>query len=221
MKTSEQCNEIFKAMAIAQGEMTPAIKDSTNPHFKSSYADINSVWNSIRVPLSKNGISVFQDVITTQLGVSVTTILGHSSGQFMEFGPLELPLTKRDAHGIGSGISYAKRYALCAILGISSIEEDDDGNSSVGYTAVPSAKNVISPIQSRPNPSIISKEQIDLLNNLLPQCSELFRHSVDDFLAQNGILGILNLTKDQYKSIYANAKVDAIRQKKNEATNGS
>jgi len=201
MRTSEQCNEIFKAMAIAQGEMNPAIKDSTNPHFKSSYADLHSVWNSIRTPLSKNGISVFQDVVTTQLGVSVTTILGHSSGQFMEFGPLEIPLTKRDAHGVGSGISYAKRYALCAILGVSSADEDDDGNSSVGFTAE-------TPKISPKSPTI-SKEQVKVLKDLFRKCPSDYEEYIDKYLRDQNIEGLEKMPVSMFDVILQQANTIA------------
>jgi hypothetical protein len=130
MKTSEQITEIAKAMAKAQGEMRPAIKDATNPAFRSKYADLTSVWDACRGPLTGNGITVWQDVETHADGIAVTTRLAHVSGQWVEFGPLVLPLAKKDAHGVGSATSYAKRYALSAAVGIVS-DEDDDGNAAV------------------------------------------------------------------------------------------
>lgn len=196
MEMSEQCDEIFKAMAIAQGEMTPAIKDSTNPHFRSKYSDLNSVWAAIRAPLSKNGISVFQDVITTQTGVSVTTLLGHSSKQWIKFGPLEIPLIKRDAHGIGSATSYAKRYALCAIVGVSSEDEDDDGNSAIVSNGAP-----------RPSgPILISKDQAQVLNDTLNQCHPEYYKEVLNHLKSQGILSINQLPISLYDRVLNAAK---------------
>lgn len=131
MKTSEQINEIAKAMAVAQNEMKPAIKDSINPHFKSKYSNIESVWEAIRQPLTSNGLTIWQDVTTEERSVAITTRIVHISGQWVEFGPLSVPLAKMDAHGVGSAISYGKRYSLCAAVGVVSGEEDDDGNLAI------------------------------------------------------------------------------------------
>lgn len=136
MNTSPEINEIAKAMALAQSQMRPAIKDSTNPHYKSRYSDISSVWDSIRDPITSNGMTIWQDVTTQEKAVSVTTRIVHSSGQWVEFGPLSIPITKQDAHGVGSGVSYAKRYSLCAAVGVVSSDEDDDANHAVGKAKV-------------------------------------------------------------------------------------
>jgi hypothetical protein len=128
MQTSESINEVAKAMALAQGSIRPASKSSVNPHLKSKYADIASVWDAIREPLSTNGLAALQDLTADEFGVSVKTRIVHSSGQWMEFGPLAIPMTKRDPQGFGSACTYAKRYALCAVLGIVSGDEDDDGD---------------------------------------------------------------------------------------------
>jgi hypothetical protein len=130
MKTSEQINDLAAASAKAQGAMRAAVKDSTNPHYKSKYADLTAVWEACRQPLADNDLTVWQDVTSpeTALGIGVTTRLVHSSGQWVEFGPLIVPLSKADAHGVGSATSYAKRYALAAALGVTS--EDDDGNAA-------------------------------------------------------------------------------------------
>lgn len=139
MTTSEQINEIAAACAKAQLDLKPAVKDAVNPAFKGSkYADLAAIVEASRV-YAKYGIAVFQDVTTGEAGASVTTRLAHSSGQWIEFGPLTIPMAKRDAHGAGSATTYAKRYALSAALGISS-DEDDDGNAaSQGTTARPQA----------------------------------------------------------------------------------
>ena len=130
MKTSEQINDLAAASAQAQGAMKAALKDSTNPHYKSKYADLTAVWDACRGPLTDNGLTVWQDVVSpeTALGIGVITRIVHSSGQWVEFGPLIVPLSKHDAHGVGSATSYAKRYALAAAIGVTS--EDDDGNAA-------------------------------------------------------------------------------------------
>jgi hypothetical protein len=133
MKTSETINEIAAAMCKAQGAMRPALKDATNPAYRSKYADLTAVWDACREPLTKNGITVWQDVTCELGGVSVTTRLVHTSGQWVEFGPLTVPLAKPDAHGVGSATSYGKRYGLSAAIGVVS-DDDDDGNGAVGRT---------------------------------------------------------------------------------------
>src|SRR5690554_1033431 len=114
MKTSENINEIAAAMNLAQRAMRPAVKDSTNPHFRSKYSDLSSVMDAIREPIGNHGLSVWQDATLDDSGVNVTTRIVHVSGQWVEFGPLTIPLSNRDAHAVGSACSYGKRYALCA-----------------------------------------------------------------------------------------------------------
>lgn len=130
MKTSEAINEICDALSKAQGQFKAAKKESINPHFKSKYADLASVWDAVREPLAVNGLTVLQDVTTGEKSVSISTRVAHKSGQWIEFGPLSVPLSKNDAHGVGSAISYSKRYSLSSALGIAS-DEDDDGNHAV------------------------------------------------------------------------------------------
>lgn len=134
MNRSDNVNELFAAMAKAQMEMTGAKKDSTNPHFRSAYADLASVREASLPHLNKHGIAVIQSPRLVSVGehewnVEVDTYLGHSSGQFMS-DTLAVIVSKPDAQGIGSAITYARRYALGAIAGVA--PEDDDGNAAVG-----------------------------------------------------------------------------------------
>lgn len=164
MKTSDQVNEIAKAMATAQGEIKPAIKESLNPHFKAKFCSLTSIWDAIRDPLSRNGISVLQDAQSSVDAVTITTRLIHSSGQWLEFGPLSIPLTKKDAHGIGSAITYAKRYSLASAVGVVS-DEDDDGNSACKAEDKKTEDN--KPEQK------ISYHQIKVINEILDKDPEL------------------------------------------------
>ncbi len=147
MKTSENINEIAKAMSLAQQQMKPALKDNINPHFKSRYSDISAVWEAIRDPITTNGLTIWQDVITQEKSVSVTTRIVHLSGQWVEFGPLNIPLSKFDAHGVGSSTSYAKRYALCAAVGVVSGDEDDDANQAVSVQRDKQSKTITKPVE--------------------------------------------------------------------------
>ena len=133
MTTSDTIDLISGALAKAQGAMKPAVKDANNPAFKSKYADLAAVWDACRGPLTANGIGVVQDVILIGDKIAVSTRLCHSSGQWIEFGPLPVPSMKQDAHGVGSATSYARRYGLSAAVGITA--DDDDGNAAVGKTS--------------------------------------------------------------------------------------
>jgi hypothetical protein len=132
MIKSEAINELATALAKAQGEICAAKKDSENPFFKSKYADLASVWSAIKEPLSKNGLSIVQTIDCKKddlFEVYVETVLLHSSGQFLTS---LIPVRAKDdsAQGMGSAITYARRYALAAIVGV--YQDDDDGNAASG-----------------------------------------------------------------------------------------
>lgn len=121
--------DLAAALCKAQAQMEGAKKDANNPHFKSKYADLASVWDAIRGPLTSNGLSVVQLLRSIQGGVEVETILMHASGQQIS-DVFAVPASKQDAQGYGSAATYARRYALMAMVGVA--PEDDDGNAAVG-----------------------------------------------------------------------------------------
>lgn len=133
MRMSDQINDLAAALVKAQGEIGGAKKDSENPHFRSSYADLASVWDACRAPLTKHGLCVMQfPRLTVSDGgvlLDLETVLAHTSGQFMAE-TLSVIVSKPDAQGIGSALTYARRYALSAVVGVA--PEDDDGESAVG-----------------------------------------------------------------------------------------
>jgi hypothetical protein len=124
MNQSEQINELITALAKAQGQMKAAIKDSTNPHFKSKYADLASVWDACRDPLSNNGLAVTQTVTCDTDKQVLITMLGHSSGQWIRSN-MVLPIQKGGPQELGSCLSYCRRYSLAAMVGV--FQDDDDG----------------------------------------------------------------------------------------------
>lgn len=129
MNQSQEIKELAGALTKAQSALKPASKDGTNPHFKSSYATLQSVWDAARAVLTPNGLSVVQTFEDGEADcVKLRTTLLHSSGQWIS-GVLTLKPTKADPQGAGSAITYARRYALAAILGIVA-DEDDDGNAA-------------------------------------------------------------------------------------------
>ena len=124
---SDEVNKLAEALSKAQGQMENAIKDSENPYFRSRYADLASVWEAARKPLSANGLAVTQTSEFNLEAVTVVTTLLHSSGQWLR-GTLAMKPVKNDPQGIGSCLTYSRRYALAAILGIA--QADDDGNEA-------------------------------------------------------------------------------------------
>jgi hypothetical protein len=132
MAQSDEINELAKALSAFQSQVGGAKKDSTNPFFKSSYADLESVWEAIREPLAKNLLSITQtlDYFETAEGVVVDVLetqLNHPSGQWKN-GRHALKPTKPDPQSQGSAITYARRYGLTAILGV--YQTDDDGEAA-------------------------------------------------------------------------------------------
>ena len=123
---SPELDKLSAALAKAQSEMEGAKKESTNPFFKSSYADLHAVIKSAFPYLSKYGLSVSQGNEIVPGAVCVTTTLMHSSGQWLR-SKVKLPLSKVDAQGVGAAITYGRRYGLSAIVGIA--QYDDDANS--------------------------------------------------------------------------------------------
>lgn len=144
MKTSDNIGEIAGALAAAQAQMGAALKDSTNPHFKSRYADLASVVEATRPHLAAHGIAIVQmaETIKETGEVAVTTALLHKSGQIIAS---RLSATCKDLapQPVGSAITYLRRYGLMAIAGIA--PDDDDGEAAMG-------RNYQQP-ERRPEPS--------------------------------------------------------------------
>lgn len=130
---SAELDKIFDALSQAQGEMDGAKKDATNPHFKSKYADLESVMDACRGPFAKHGIAVLQPTSAVGAKVTVTTMLGHKSGQWVA-SDLEMTAVQATPQGVGSTITYGRRYGLSSMAGIA--PEDDDGNAGSVSTVI-------------------------------------------------------------------------------------
>lgn len=124
---SENINELVTALSVAQGEIGLATKDSKNPHFKSDYSSLEACILASKSVLAKNGLAVIQGPFSVEGRLYLITTLAHSSGQWVRS---ETPILneKQTAQGMGAGITYARRYALSAIIGLGS--KDDDGNEA-------------------------------------------------------------------------------------------
>lgn len=139
MHTSDTINEIAAALAKAQAEISNVVKDAANPHFRSQYATLAAVLDVARPVLAKNGISIMQPAGSDETGnVVVETMLAHSSGQWMRSSIACRP-AKADAQGMGSVITYLRRYSLASMVGIA--QADDDGEAGSGRGDSPKDAN--------------------------------------------------------------------------------
>lgn len=144
---------LAKALVSAQKAFAPALKTSTNPHFKSRYASLDACIEAVIDALNTNGIALIQKTHECSDGVTVETVFLHESGEQFSGGILHVPATKHDAQGYGSALTYARRYSLMAACGIA--PEDDDGNAAS---------------KKAPEPS---KETIEVLKFKLEACTNL------------------------------------------------
>ena len=139
MDMSTEIGDLAAALAKAQAAIKPAVKDSTNPHFKSRYADLGAVWEACRVALTSNGLSVVQLPNDAGEGrIGLTCLLMHSSGQWMRE-TFSTRLQQDNAQGVGSALTYLRRYGLAALVGIVA-DDDDDGNAASAPRQQPQAQ---------------------------------------------------------------------------------
>jgi len=160
MEKSQSIKNIAKAIGLFQVKMSPIKKDSTNPFFKSKYASLSTILEQIQVPLQECGLSFsqFPD------GDGLTTIVMHDeSGEFMQ-ASYNIHAAKQDPQGIGSAITYARRYALASILGLN-IDEDDDGNAATGKNGQSEEKKsgVTPNAAAEDNRPWITEKQVDAI----------------------------------------------------------
>ncbi len=144
MPQSDSIKELATALSKVQGELTYAKKDSANPFFKSRYADLESVWDACRSLMAANGLSVIQMPGNYFEGrMWLVTRLCHNSGEWIEQ-EMSVPVQKADAQGAGSALTYMRRYALAAFVGV--VQADDDGNAA-SQTIKTTLKPVAKPVE--------------------------------------------------------------------------
>lgn len=131
---SNELNELFKAMAQFRANFNQPIKDKTNPFFKSKYVPLENITEAIDKAIEGTGLTYTQYATSENQDVSVSTMIMHESGQYIEFEPLTLPAVKLDPQALGSAVTYARRYALASVFGVTS-EVDDDANACSGDNA--------------------------------------------------------------------------------------
>jgi hypothetical protein len=135
MTSSETTATLCAALVAAQGGLKPIAKDGKNPAFRSKYATLDGIMETVRPALAAHGLAVVQGVIHPEtgeggrlVGITVETRLVHTSGEWLA-SVVPVPVAKGDAHGLGSALSYGRRYGLSALLALST-DEDDDGNAA-------------------------------------------------------------------------------------------
>lgn len=141
MKRSESIKELAVAMCKAQAEMHNPAFDSKNPHFKSNYASLASVRNTVLPVLAKHGLSLMQDLVSTEDGVKCVNLVMHNSGEWIETEGITVPVDRKNAHGMGSASTYARRFSLMALVTVVG-DTDDDGNVAVAAPPPPKATTI-------------------------------------------------------------------------------
>ena len=183
--------------------MSAASKDTKGYNYK--YADLASVWGACRDPLSRNGLAVTQIETQNERGDVLVTILGHSSGQWVRS---VMDIRVKAASGMnelqarGSVLTYLRRYALSAIVGIAPAE-DDDGKGGAGYQSKPEPKQeVAAPVE------MITPFQVEQLKSELKTCSKYFCDNVSDWMTKNNIASYEGLNKMNFLSLLQKAVID-------------
>jgi hypothetical protein len=221
MAHSELINELSAALSKAQGEMQAAIKDKVNPFFKSSYADLGSVWDAARPVLSKHGLCVMQTTEITPDGnrIIMVTTLAHTSGQWMK-SFLPLNPAKNDSQGIGAAITYLRRYSLSAIVGVV-CDEDDDGETAVGRGKAHNNQQQQPPQNQnnqQGNVERLGKAEIIALTTLIQSLDEESNKSFLDWISKSfNAKTIAEIPKNCFEKCMAslNAKVKYLKDKNN------
>jgi hypothetical protein len=128
MNSSQTIALLAASLVSAQAKIEGAKKDATNPHFRSKYADLAAVVEAIKKPATDNGLTWTQIMHDAENAAKVETIILHKSGEWLSCGVISVPVTKNDAQGFGSALTYARRYSLLSAFGVA--PEDDDGNAA-------------------------------------------------------------------------------------------
>jgi hypothetical protein len=179
---SQDITELAKAMLKVQAELQPALKDRENPFTKSHYATLNSVMDSCRDTLIKNGVWMVQYPVPVDQGnLGLVTKLVHTDSGQWQSSLMVMPLSKADPQGYGSALTYGRRYSLAALVGIVSEDDDDGEAASTGRqsraqnkggraktpaapdTRLPQSDNAPVPT-SAPHPALASMPKLDGIN---------------------------------------------------------
>jgi len=164
---SETIGELAAALSSLQTAMKPAAENSVNPHFKSKYADLASCWDAVRPHLK--GLSITQSVASSGKTVEITTLLIHSSGEWLS-STLALEARDPSPQATGSAITYGRRYGFCAALGISS--GDDDGEAAQPSRPAPTNRPTAPTVQPQPLPADRRAKALEAFNEQIQSCKQ-------------------------------------------------
>jgi ERF superfamily len=194
---SDQTNEIATALSKAQGDFPGIYNNKSNPHFKSSYADIDTIFKAVRSPLAKNGLCITQQTQITGEGMTIlTTRIRHSSGQWIETRARLMP-PKNDAQSYASALTYMRRYQILSILGAAQSDDDDDGEAAMIEVRDVKAKGVALNTKYYPRDQAgetITKEQLEELEYELAEYPDITEMILEGFRLQS----IADMPKNKY-----------------------
>lgn len=174
--------KIAIALLRAKRNFTPALKEKTNPAFRSKYADLGACLEAVDIPCLDAGIVLYQETFEDATGVTVETVFLHESGESLRCGKLHVPASKQDPQGYGSALTYARRYSLLAACGIA--PEDDDGNAASKPTL---AKENVEPAKVNPT-------QLKTLQGL----AEELGINVPEFCKLGGVSSLADIPANQF-----------------------
>lgn len=202
---SPTIGELAEALAKAQGMMDFAKKDADNPFFRSRYADLSACWEVCRGPLAQNNLAVVQTTRpTTDGSVSIISSLLHSSGEWIR-GELAIKPVKDDPQGIGSAMTYARRYGLCALVGIVA-DEDDDAEGAMGRPQqAPKPLPQERQAKSQGRASKASEAQINAIFAISKDKGQEAHHAATTILGRN-ITSLNVLTSQEASTIISRLK---------------
>lgn len=194
---SSEVKDLFAALSKAQGEYPIIGPNRENPYFKSNYTDLDTIMRSIRPMLAKNGLSFIQQIRINDDGATILhSILGHSSGQWMEARNRIVPL-KNDPQTYGSTLTYQKRYAAMSLLGVTCSQDktDDDAEVAMTNTRDMIAKGPSTKYNPKEQSSeVVTKEQLDELEYELAEHPDIGEMVLDKLQLQS----LADMPKSKY-----------------------
>lgn len=175
MNASQSIASLAEALSKAQGEMDKAVKDRDNPAFRGAkYADLANVIDVVKAVAPKYGLSFAQIAHDVENHAAIETVIMHASGEWLSTGTVSVPVTKQDAQGYGSALSYARRYSLSAAFGVAA--DDDDGNAAA------KAKPVMASFKSVPKMVMDEQDPVETerLMRIGQTCIDLYQNGEID-----------------------------------------
>lgn len=208
MNKSESITELNKALANFHKELKQPMKDANNPFFKSTYVPLENVVEAIDDVAPKFGLTYSQYPVTTDDGkVGISTVLLHESGEFIEYPPATTKPDKNTPQGVGSALTYMRRYSLSAVFGITS-DQDDDGNEASGNAKAKQTSNKNVQMASAQTIGTLKKEVIEFTNLIkgtekeAPQYIVEQKFGINNYnLTENKAVQIINNIQNNAKSI--------------------